>query len=408
MRPRLRPSSCAAASRRPAPTAWTRWERPQQVMSAPCALQRSGWRPWSASRRGRCAGTTRGRSHPARSWRWTRASSSPWCSRPPGARRSRRRRGGAGSHRPPLDTPGTRITVTDASGDDGVGGIAYDVDRPNEVVLVSEAWPDFARAALARAAAARVDFDVVRDAVRRRDAACRDGLSVPAAEAFGIHLVSAIAAEAFVLAAPTTAGYLSGAACRDSEVAAAVGPIVSARIGYSATSGYFPFRRVAQLASATENGRWRSDHRRPRRGRRPRAEHPPALRSLGGATTRPALFSDAQPHLHLSPHPHLFLRTYPFSSSFGHSHSQFPLTRTHDILTPSTTGGSTRATATQPISTPGSRTPDLPDRHRTPLRGSDSDELLAAPTTAGYLILPENRFGPQQSPSARGAPYRGG
>lgn len=52
----------------------------------------------------------------------------------------------------PRDAPNVFTSTTDASGIDGVGGYVFIADRPGEVWLVSERWPDEVLAALAAAA----------------------------------------------------------------------------------------------------------------------------------------------------------------------------------------------------------------------------------------------------------------
>ena len=79
---------------------------------------------------------------------------------------------------PELDAAGTLTVVTDASGDDGVGGWAR-MGGDDTLYLVSEPWPPGIAAALRRGSSKRA----------RRD----DGptLSMPAAEAFGARAVAA-------------------------------------------------------------------------------------------------------------------------------------------------------------------------------------------------------------------------
>ena len=52
-------------------------------------------------------------------------------------------------HQPVFPAADAAGTLTDASGDDGVGGYAFSPDRPNEVWIVHGAWDDDIRAALA-------------------------------------------------------------------------------------------------------------------------------------------------------------------------------------------------------------------------------------------------------------------
>ena len=48
----------------------------------------------------------------------------------------------------PRHLHGTLTSVTDASGEDGFGGYGFLADRPKEVFLLSQPWPDFALLAL--------------------------------------------------------------------------------------------------------------------------------------------------------------------------------------------------------------------------------------------------------------------
>ena len=73
---------------------------------------------------------------------------------------------------PSRSSAGTLTIVTDASGDDGMGGWATSPDVPNTIWLMSESWPPDIRAALARAAG---------PASERGTA---PALSMPAAETF--------------------------------------------------------------------------------------------------------------------------------------------------------------------------------------------------------------------------------
>ena len=69
--------------------------------------------------------------------------------------------------------------VTDASGEDGVGGYAFDAADPHHVILVAAVWPPDVQRALARSA---------------EGGAAEPGLSMPAAETFGQWAVAAAAA----------------------------------------------------------------------------------------------------------------------------------------------------------------------------------------------------------------------
>jgi len=83
----------------------------------------------------------------------------------------------------PQTAGGTLTTVTDASGEDGVGGYAFHADAPGTVWMLAEEWPADVRAALARAAAPRAE--------RTAGAAC----SMPLAELFGPWALATAAAE---------------------------------------------------------------------------------------------------------------------------------------------------------------------------------------------------------------------
>ena len=81
-----------------------------------------------------------------------------------------------------MDTPGTAVSTTDASGTDGVGGYVFSADHPRVVWIVSEWWPPDVRAALACSAAGQGAGSVA--------------LSTAAAELFGSWAVPAAAATA--------------------------------------------------------------------------------------------------------------------------------------------------------------------------------------------------------------------
>ena len=92
---------------------------------------------------------------------------------------------------PSIDRPGSLVVVTDASGDDGVGGYAFLADAPHEVFIMSTAWPEDVAAALA--ASASIDQAALRREQSDRAAA---SLPMPAAELGGQMLVAALAAQA--------------------------------------------------------------------------------------------------------------------------------------------------------------------------------------------------------------------
>jgi hypothetical protein len=76
---------------------------------------------------------------------------------------------------------GSLTSVTDASGDDGVGGYAFLAEAPGRVFVASEEWPDDVRSALAASA------DEHQAELRRSGiSAAAPSLSMPAAELFGL------------------------------------------------------------------------------------------------------------------------------------------------------------------------------------------------------------------------------
>ena len=77
---------------------------------------------------------------------------------------------------PSLASVSTLTTVTDASGDDGIGGYAFLPSRPGEVWLLAEEWPPDIRSALAFAAQPRAE---------RLSAQGGTACSMPLAELFG-------------------------------------------------------------------------------------------------------------------------------------------------------------------------------------------------------------------------------
>ena len=79
------------------------------------------------------------------------------------------------------DTPGTLTCVTDASGNDGVGGYAFFTDRPAEVWIASEHWPASVLAALDQAAA------------RAHERTSSRLLPMPAAELYGAWAIAGAA-----------------------------------------------------------------------------------------------------------------------------------------------------------------------------------------------------------------------
>ena len=84
---------------------------------------------------------------------------------------------------PAADEAGTVTVVTDASGDDGVGGYAVCPDHPGWVGVVFEEWPSDVAAALKQAARKRCERE-----------AGAPMLAMPAAELFGSIAVAAAAA----------------------------------------------------------------------------------------------------------------------------------------------------------------------------------------------------------------------
>ena len=92
----------------------------------------------------------------------------------------------ASAHFAAVGTPGTVTTVTDASGDDGVGGYAFHADSPGTVWVFADPWPDDVAAALAHAASTR--------ATRDRTAAA-PACSMPLAELFGPYALASAVSE---------------------------------------------------------------------------------------------------------------------------------------------------------------------------------------------------------------------
>ena len=118
--------------------------------------------------------------------------------------------------------PGAALSVTDASGIDGVGGYLVIADCPQHIFLVSEYWPSDVQLALDETAAERAN---------RRPGAGQ--LAMPAAEAFGM-LVSPLAAIAAAAQSPRTAR-----AARCVDAVTAVGdcmPAVRALLSASSSS----------------------------------------------------------------------------------------------------------------------------------------------------------------------------
>lgn len=94
-------------------------------------------------------------------------------------------------HFPAVDRPGSLVVVTDASGEDGVGGYALLADAPHEVFVVAEWWPaDIAAALSASADAAEAQLR------RRHSAEASPDLPMPAGELGGQLLVASLAARA--------------------------------------------------------------------------------------------------------------------------------------------------------------------------------------------------------------------
>ena len=96
---------------------------------------------------------------------------------------------------PPRDSPGMITVVTDASGNDGVGGYAFSADEPDVIYLMSEPWGDDTLRALANGAASEAERDC-----------SAPSLSVSAAELFGaVALAAAVADERGTPASAITA-----------------------------------------------------------------------------------------------------------------------------------------------------------------------------------------------------------
>eukprot|EP00965_Chrysotila_dentata_P073661 2433358-Pleurochrysis_carterae.AAC.1 len=89
---------------------------------------------------------------------------------------------------PGIEEDGGVTVTTDASAVEGVGGYAFIAGRDGEVWLTSEMWPADVQSALTRAAATEAE----RAAERAQLGAAEEtqGLSMPAAELFGIWAVA--------------------------------------------------------------------------------------------------------------------------------------------------------------------------------------------------------------------------
>ena len=80
-----------------------------------------------------------------------------------------------------VGSAGTLTTVTDASGEDGIGGYAFHPATPGVAWLLADEWPLDVRAALAHAAAPRAERPTARGFGGEGISAC----SMPLAELFG-------------------------------------------------------------------------------------------------------------------------------------------------------------------------------------------------------------------------------
>lgn len=160
--------------------------------------------------------------------------------------------------------PGVALSVTDASGVDGVGGYVVLADQPRFVFLVSEYWPPDVRQALDEAATERLR--------RRPDAA---QLAMPAAEAYGM-LVAPLAALAAAAHRRATA-----VAARDVDVVTAVGDCLPAvRALLAATSSSAQIRHLLRDLHL-ERRQWLAVHVRRELNTDPdRLSHPAQLRAV--------------------------------------------------------------------------------------------------------------------------------
>ena len=91
---------------------------------------------------------------------------------------------------PMVGEPGVLTVVTDASGEDGVGGYAFLPERPREVFIASEPWPSDVRAALLAS--------TVPHTARAAEVGPVARLAMPAAELFGSLALEVAVADAGV------------------------------------------------------------------------------------------------------------------------------------------------------------------------------------------------------------------
>ena len=110
---------------------------------------------------------------------------------------------------PGVGEPGVLTVVTDASGDDGVGGFAFHPSRPRTVFVVSEPWSPEAAAGLAVCATPHAQRTEAQLAAPR--------LSMPAAECFGSHAVAAAVTRALPLG--SVSSVIAIGDCRPSALA---------------------------------------------------------------------------------------------------------------------------------------------------------------------------------------------
>ena len=133
-----------------------------------------------------------------------------------------------------LGSAGTLTTVTDASGEDGIGGYAFHPDVPGVVWLMADAWPDDVLAALAHAAAPRAERTSAHGV-----AAC----SMPLAELFGPWAMAAAVTDGV-----DTDGYRPWPACATDAVISVVDCAPAAAVLTAATSGGAQLRSLVVAA----------------------------------------------------------------------------------------------------------------------------------------------------------------
>ena len=140
-----------------------------------------------------------------------------------------------------LGSAGTLTTVTDASGEDGIGGYAFHPAVPGVVWLLADEWPADVRAALAHAATPRAEREASRGI-----AAC----SMPLAELFGPWAMAAAVADGL-----NDDNRRPWPACTASAVISVVDCAPAAAVLTAATSGGAQLRSLV-MAARRETQQW--------------------------------------------------------------------------------------------------------------------------------------------------------